>query len=66
MRGSKFESRLSQAGTDVMIFKNIFAKKFTKKIAFFTQNKAKLRKLLIMTLVFEKNANIFTKNWKKC
>jgi hypothetical protein len=30
-------------GTDVMIFKNIFAKKFSKKIGvFLTQNKAKI------------------------
>jgi hypothetical protein len=29
-------------GTDVMIFKNIFDKKMAKKLAFLTQNKAKL------------------------
>jgi hypothetical protein len=29
-------------GTDVMILKNIFAKKSAKKLAFLTQNKAKL------------------------
>jgi hypothetical protein len=33
---------------------NIFAKKFGEKLAFLTQNKAKLCKILIITLVFEK------------
>jgi hypothetical protein len=42
-------------------FLNIFAEKFSKKMAFFTQNKAKLRKSLIITLVFEKNANFLPK-----
>jgi hypothetical protein len=46
-------------------FQNIFAKKFGKKLAFITQNKAKLCKNLIMTLVFEKNANFFAKNGRK-
>jgi hypothetical protein len=42
-------------------FKNIFAEKFSKKkLAFLTQNKAKLCKILIITLVFEKNANFFS------
>jgi hypothetical protein len=31
-------------------------KKIAKQLAFLTQNKAKLCKLLIITLVFEKNA----------
>jgi hypothetical protein len=40
----------------------IFAKKFSEKIGvFFTQNKAKLCKILITTLVFEKNANFLPK-----
>jgi hypothetical protein len=30
-----------------MIFKNIFAKKFGEKLAFLTQNKAKLSKILV-------------------
>jgi hypothetical protein len=30
-----------------------------------TQDKAKLAKNLIITLVFEKNANIFAENWQK-
>jgi hypothetical protein len=32
---------------------------------FLTQNKGKLCKILIITLVFEKNANFFTENWQK-
>jgi hypothetical protein len=39
-----------------MIFLNIFAEKFCKKMAFFAQNKAKLCKNWIITLVFKKNA----------
>jgi hypothetical protein len=34
-------------------------------MAFLTQNKAKLCKILIITLVFEKNANFFAENWEK-
>jgi hypothetical protein len=34
-------------------------------LAFLTQNKAKLCKILIITLVFEKNANFFAENWQK-
>jgi hypothetical protein len=45
-----------------MIFKNIFAKKYGKKLAFFTRNNANFCKKLIMTLVFEKKANFFAKN----
>jgi hypothetical protein len=42
-----------------MILK-IFSPHFlAKKLAFLTQSKAKLRKILIITLVFEKNANFF-------
>jgi hypothetical protein len=42
---------LIASGTDVMIF----AEKFVEKMAFLTQNKGKLWKSLIITLVFEKN-----------
>jgi hypothetical protein len=38
---------------------NIFAKKFGEKLAFLTQNKAKLCKILIITLVFEKKRHFF-------
>jgi hypothetical protein len=34
-------------------------------MAFLAQNKAKLCKILIITLVFEKNANVFAKNCQK-
>jgi hypothetical protein len=34
-------------------------------MAFFTQNKAKICKMLIITLVCEKNANFLAKNCKK-
>jgi hypothetical protein len=43
--------------TDV---KNIFAKKWAKILALWTQNKAKLCKKLIIALVFEKNDNFFS------
>jgi hypothetical protein len=36
-----------------------------KILAFLTQNKAKLCKILIITLVFEKNANFFAENCQK-
>jgi hypothetical protein len=46
-------------------FLNIFAKKIGKKLAFLNQNKAKLSKILIITLVFENNANFFAENCQK-
>jgi hypothetical protein len=54
-----------KAGTDVMIFKIFSPKNTAKKLAFLTQNKAKLCKILIITLVFEKNAKLFGENWQK-
>jgi hypothetical protein len=48
-----------------MIFKIFSPKKSAKKLAFLTQNKAKLCKNLIITLVFEKNAKFFDENWQK-
>jgi hypothetical protein len=47
-----------------------FLKYFRQKIRlknwrFLTQNKAKLCKILIITLVFEKNANFFAENCQK-
>jgi hypothetical protein len=47
-----------------VILKNS-AKKIAKKLAFLTQNKAKLYKILIISLVFEKNANFFAENCQK-
>jgi hypothetical protein len=41
-------------GTDVMIFKIFSPKNSAKKLAFLTQNKGELCKILIITLVFEK------------
>jgi hypothetical protein len=42
-------------GTDVMILK-YFRQKIDKKMAFLTQNKDKIWKILIITLVFVKSA----------
>jgi hypothetical protein len=44
-----------------MILKIFSPKKIAKKLAVLTQNKAKLCKILIITLVFEKNANFLPK-----
>jgi hypothetical protein len=46
-------------------FLNIFAENLAKNLALFAQNKAKLCKNWIITLVFEKNANLFAENWQK-
>jgi hypothetical protein len=48
-----------------MILKIFSLKNFAKKLAFFAQNKAKLCRNWIITLVFEKNANFFAENWQK-
>jgi hypothetical protein len=48
-----------------MIFKIFSPKNSAKKLAFLTQNKAKLFKIVIITLVFEKNANFFAENCRK-
>jgi hypothetical protein len=53
---------LAPTGTDVMIIYIFSPKHSAKKLAFLTQNKAKLCKILIITLVFEKNANFFAEN----
>jgi hypothetical protein len=47
-----------------MIFQILSPKNSAKKCRFFTRNKAKLFKVLIITLVFEKNA-IFAENCRK-
>jgi fructoselysine-6-P-deglycase FrlB-like protein len=46
-------------------FLNTLAEKFGGKMAFVTQNKAKICKILIITLVFEKNANFFCQKLSK-
>jgi hypothetical protein len=48
-----------------MIVKIFSPKHLAKILAFLTQNKAKLCKNLIMTLVFEKNAKFFDENRQK-
>jgi hypothetical protein len=48
-----------------MIFKIFSPKMSAKKMAFLTQNKAKICKILIITLVFEKNANFFRRKLAK-
>jgi hypothetical protein len=48
-----------------MILKNIFAEKIGEKVGFLTHNKAKLCKILIITLVFEKSAIFFAENCQK-
>jgi hypothetical protein len=54
-----------RSGIDVMIFKILSPKNSAKKLAFLTQNKAKLCKNWIITLVFEKNAKFFAENCQK-
>jgi hypothetical protein len=46
-------------------FKSIFGEKKCEKMVFLTQNRAKLCKIMIITLVFEKNANFFAENCLK-
>jgi hypothetical protein len=60
----KFEQEIKQrlrTGTNAVIFEIVTTKKSAKKMAFLTQNKAKLCKNLIITLVFEKNVNMSPK-----
>jgi hypothetical protein len=47
-------------GTDVIMILNIFLPKKLQKLVFLTQNKAKLCKILIITLAFEKKPPIFS------
>jgi hypothetical protein len=51
-------------GSDVMILK-LFSQFFGEKMAFLTQSKGKLCKILIITSVFEKNAKFFAENCRK-
>jgi hypothetical protein len=46
-------------------FLKYFRRIFRQKMVFLTQNKAKLCKVLIIALVFEKNANFFAENCQK-
>jgi hypothetical protein len=44
-----------------MIFKIIFAEKFSEKIGVFYSKQSQILKKIIITLVFEKNANFLPK-----
>jgi hypothetical protein len=46
-------------------FLNIFAEKFGEKIGVFLHKTKQNLKKLIITLVFEKNANFFAEDWQK-
>jgi hypothetical protein len=48
-----------------MILKIFSPKNSAKMLAFLTQNKSKLYKILIITLVYEKNAKFFAENCRK-
>jgi hypothetical protein len=54
-------------GTDVMIIKILSPKNLAKILAKFAQNAASFlyKKKLIITLVFQKNANFFAENRRK-
>jgi hypothetical protein len=49
----------------MLYFFNIFSEKFSEKIGICTQSNAKLCKILIITLVFEKNAYFVAENCQK-
>jgi hypothetical protein len=46
-------------------FLNVFAEKFSEKIGVSVSKQSQILKKLIITLVFEKNANFFAKNCRK-
>jgi hypothetical protein len=52
--GKIFTNPSGHPGTDVTILKIFSPKNSAKQLAFLTQNKGKLCKILIITLVFEK------------
>jgi hypothetical protein len=47
------------------MFQNIFAINFGEKMAFLLKTRLSYANIMIMTLVFEKNANFFAENWQK-
>jgi hypothetical protein len=55
----------SKSGTDVIIFKTIFAERFGKKSAFFVQKTAEFCKNWIVPLVFQKNVSFFRRKLAK-
>jgi hypothetical protein len=48
-----------------LLFKIFSQKNSAKKSAFLTQTKGNFAEKVIITLVFEKNANFFAENWQK-
>jgi hypothetical protein len=62
-KGPSFWSQ-NLPGTDFMILK-IFSPKIFRKIAFLTQNKAKLCKILIPHWFLRKTPIFWPKNWQK-
>jgi hypothetical protein len=50
--------KCAQSGTDVLIFKIFSPKNLAKILAFFAQTTASFCKNFIVTLGFEKNANL--------
>jgi hypothetical protein len=62
MGWATFWAKFSKAHLGRML---CFSKNSPKKLAFLNQNKAKLCKMLIITLVFEKNANFFAEYCQK-
>jgi hypothetical protein len=59
------EEILRLPGTDVIIFKMFSPKNLAKILAFFAHTIASFFENLIITLVFEKNANFLAENWQK-
>jgi hypothetical protein len=59
--GEATQRNFVQSGTDVMILKIFLPKKLAKILALLAQTTASFCKNLIITLVFEKNANFFAK-----
>jgi hypothetical protein len=57
--------RYYRSGANVMILKIFSPKNSAKKFTFLTQNKAKICKILFITLTFDKNANFFAENCQK-
>jgi hypothetical protein len=49
----------ARPGTDVLIFKNILAEKFSEKIGVFDSKQSQILKKIIIALVCKKNAIIF-------
>jgi hypothetical protein len=59
----KARLNVENRGPMLCFLKIFWPKNLAKILAFLTQNRAKLCKNLIITLVFGENANFFAKNW---